>query len=116
MRDTATYWASTTLRLEDLERATAGLRTQLRHQTLGTDDDSLLALGTLSVLRGNALSTGYTVVQGLLGTLIGFGLAAGLVSITADDWFLWMLLPIAGFLAQARKLGHDLLPTLWCSA
>jgi len=58
-----------------------------------------VALGTLSVLRGSALSTGYTVVQGLFGTLVGFGLAAGLVSITADDWFLWMLLPIAGFLA-----------------
>ena len=58
-----------------------------------------VALGTLSVLRGNALSTGYTVVQSLLGTLIGFALAAGLVSITADEWFLWMLLPLAAFLA-----------------
>lgn len=58
-----------------------------------------VALGTLSVLRGNALSTGYTVAQSLLGTLIGFGLAAGLVSITPDQWFLWVLLPITAFLA-----------------
>ncbi len=25
-------------------------------------------------------------------------------------------LPVAGFLAEARRQGHDLLPTLWCSA
>ena len=58
-----------------------------------------VALGTLSVLRGNAMSTGYTVLQSLLGTLIGFVLAAGLVSITADEWFLWLLLPLTAFLA-----------------
>ena len=45
------------------------------------------------------MSTGYTVVQSLLGTLIGFVLAAGLVSITADEWFLWLLLPLTAFLA-----------------
>ena len=58
-----------------------------------------VALGTLSVLRSNALSTGYTVAQSLLGTFIGFLAAAGLVSITSSDWFLWTLLPIAVFLS-----------------
>jgi len=57
------------------------------------------ALATLSVLRSNALSTGYTVAQSLLGTFIGFLAAAGLVSITSSDWFLWTLLPIAVFLS-----------------
>ena len=33
------------------------------------------------------MSTGYTVVQGLFGTLVGFALAAGLVSITVERWF-----------------------------
>jgi uncharacterized membrane protein YccC len=58
-----------------------------------------VALGTLSVLRSNALSTGYTVFQSLLGTFIGFVAAAGLVTITSADWFLWTLLPIAVFLS-----------------
>jgi uncharacterized membrane protein YccC len=58
-----------------------------------------VALGTLSVLRSNALSTGYTVFQSLLGTFIGFLAAAGLVTITSADWFLWTLLPIAVFLS-----------------
>jgi uncharacterized membrane protein YccC len=58
-----------------------------------------VALGTLSVLRSSATSTGYTVLQSVLGTTIGFVLAAGLVSITAAEWFLWLLLPITVFLA-----------------
>jgi uncharacterized membrane protein YccC len=58
-----------------------------------------VALGTLSVLRSNALSTGYTVAQSLLGTFMGFLAAAGLVSITSSDWFLWTLLPITVFLS-----------------
>jgi uncharacterized membrane protein YccC len=53
----------------------------------------------LSVLRSNAMSTGYTVFQSLFGTFIGFVAAAGLVSITSADWFLWTLLPIAVFLS-----------------
>ncbi len=58
-----------------------------------------VALGTLSVLRSNAMSTGYTVVQSIVGTILGFALAAGVVSVTDQDWFLWALLPVTVFMA-----------------
>jgi microcystin degradation protein MlrC len=41
------------------------------------------------------------------------GLTRGEAMLTA---FEGINLPIAGFLAQARRQGHELLPTLWCSA
>ena len=41
------------------------------------------------------------------------GLTRGEAVLTA---FEGINLPIAGFLSQARKQGHELLPTLWCSA
>ena len=49
-----------------------------------------------------------------------FEMADGWPGLTRGDAMLTAFeainLPIAGFLAQARKQGHDLLPTLWCSA
>jgi uncharacterized membrane protein YccC len=65
----------------------------------GVEHAFWVALGTLSVLRGSALATGYTVIQSIAGTVAGFVLAAGVVSITDADWFLWIVLPIAVFLA-----------------
>jgi microcystin degradation protein MlrC len=41
------------------------------------------------------------------------GLTRGEAMLTA---FEGINLPIAGFIAEARRQGHDLLPTLWCSA
>ena len=41
------------------------------------------------------------------------GLTRGDAILTAFDG---INLPIAGFIAEARKQGHELLPTLWCSA
>jgi uncharacterized membrane protein YccC len=59
-----------------------------------------VVLGTLSVLRSNALNTGQTVVRGLLGTLLGFVAGAIVVSIVGTDTtLLWFLLPPAVFLA-----------------
>ena len=49
-----------------------------------------------------------------------FEMADGWPGLTRGDAMLTAFeginLPIAGFLVQARKQSHDLLPTLWCSA
>jgi uncharacterized membrane protein YccC len=59
-----------------------------------------VVLGTLSVLRSNALGTGATIVQAVAGTAVGI-VAGGLliVAIGADRSLLWALLPLAVFLA-----------------
>ena len=59
-----------------------------------------VVLGTLSVLRSNALGTGATIVQAVAGTAVGI-VAGGLlvVAIGADRALLWALLPAAVFLA-----------------
>jgi uncharacterized membrane protein YccC len=59
-----------------------------------------VVLGTLSVLRSNALSTGENVIRGLLGTLSGFVAGAALVAaIGTNTTVLWILLPPAVLLA-----------------
>ena len=49
-----------------------------------------------------------------------FEMADGWPGLTRGDAMLTAFeginLPIAGFIAEARKQGHELLPTLWCSA
>jgi hypothetical protein len=66
----------------------------------GVQHSFWVVLGTLSVLRSNALNTGQNVLRGLLGTVAGFLLAAGLLeAIGTDRTLLWMLLPIAILLA-----------------
>jgi hypothetical protein len=55
-----------------------------------------VVLGTLSVLRSNALSTGQNVLRGLLGTVAGFAVGAALVElIGTNTTILWVLLPLA---------------------
>ena len=55
-----------------------------------------VVLGTLAMLRSNALSTGESVVRGLLGTLVGFVIGAVLVElIGTNTTLLWFLLPVA---------------------
>ncbi len=59
-----------------------------------------VVLGTLSVLRSNALNTGQNVLRGLLGTVAGFVIGAALLAaIGNNDTLLWFLLPIVVFLA-----------------
>lgn len=59
-----------------------------------------VALGTLSVLRSNALGTGRTAADALLGTVIGFAIAGPFVAVVGDHTVaLWIALPIAIFLA-----------------
>ena len=53
-----------------------------------------VVLGTLSVLRSNALNTGQNVLRSLLGTVAGFVIGAALLTaIGSDDTLLWFLLP-----------------------
>ena len=62
----------------------------------GVQHSFWVVLGTLSVLRSNALSTGQNVVRGLLGTLAGFVVGAAIVAlIGANTTVLWLLLPPA---------------------
>ncbi len=66
----------------------------------GVQHSFWVVLGALSVLRSNALSTGQTVVRGLLGTTAGFVVGGALVVIIGTNaTLLWLLLPPAVLLA-----------------
>ena len=55
-----------------------------------------VVLGTLSVLRTSASSTGATAWRGLAGTVVGFAVGAGLLAaIGTDPDALWAVLPVA---------------------
>jgi uncharacterized membrane protein YccC len=59
-----------------------------------------VVLGTLSVLRTNAASTGSTAVRALAGTAIGFVIGGALLlAIGSASTALWVALPIAVFVA-----------------
>jgi uncharacterized membrane protein YccC len=59
-----------------------------------------VVLGTASVLRTNALATGRTTMQALLGTLLGFAVGAAFTSFAVNNTVLmWIALPIVAFLA-----------------
>ena len=59
-----------------------------------------VVLGTLSVLRTNAASTGSTVVRALAGTVVGFAVGAALMlAIGSSPMALWIALPIAVLVA-----------------
>ena len=76
-----------------------GLAVLVANQT-GVQHSFWVVLGTLSVLRSNALNTGQNVLRGLLGTTVGFVVgAAMLAAIGTDTTLLWFLLPPAILLA-----------------
>jgi uncharacterized membrane protein YccC len=65
-----------------------------------------VVLGTMSVLRTSALTTGSTAARALIGTTVGFGIGAGLVLLLGTSPPpLWVVLPvvvlIAGFAPEA---------------
>jgi uncharacterized membrane protein YccC len=69
-------------------------------QRTGLQHGFWVVLGTLSVLRSNALNTGRSIVSALVGTAIGIVLGAVLViGIGTDEAVLWGVLPVAVFLA-----------------
>ena len=66
----------------------------------GVQHSFWVVLGTLSVLRSNALNTGQFIARGVLGTAIGFAIGAAVVAaIGTDTALLWVLLPFAVLLA-----------------
>ena len=66
----------------------------------GVQHSFWVVLGTLSVLRSNALSTGQSVVRGLAGTAAGVLVGGALVAlIGSNTTLLWLLLPIAVLVA-----------------
>ena len=69
-------------------------------QLAGVDHAFWVVLGTLSVLRSNALNTGQTVVRGVAGTAAGFVAGAAIIAIVGTNTtLLWFLLPPAVLLA-----------------
>jgi uncharacterized membrane protein YccC len=66
----------------------------------GVQHSFWVVLGTLSVLRSNALNTGQNIVRGLVGTAVGFAAGAALlVGIGTNSTVLWFLLPVAILIA-----------------
>jgi uncharacterized membrane protein YccC len=66
----------------------------------GVQHSFWVVLGTLSVLRSNALNTGQNVVRALLGTVAGFVIGAAMLEVIGTNTtLLWFLLPPAILLA-----------------
>src|SRR5262249_33940751 len=69
-------------------------------QRTGLQHGFWVVLGTLSVLRSNALGTGWSFVSALIGTAIGIVVGALLViGIGTPEAVLWAVLPIAVLVA-----------------
>ena len=66
----------------------------------GVQHSFWIVLGTLSVLRSNALSTGQNAMRAVLGTVVGSIVGAGLLLLIGHHGtLLWFLLPLAILLA-----------------
>jgi uncharacterized membrane protein YccC len=62
----------------------------------GVQHSFWVVLGTLSVLRSNALSTGQTVLRGIAGTVVGIVVGGVLVTVVGtNQTVLWVLLPVS---------------------
>ncbi len=83
--------------LQNSVRGAAGLGTAVLVANLtGVSHSFWVVLGTLAVLRSNALNTGQNVVNGILGTVVGVAVGGALVAlIGTDTTILWFLLPLA---------------------
>lgn len=88
-------------RFADAARAGLGLGLAVLIAGLtGVDHGFWVVLGTISVLRSNALATGRTAFEAIGGTLVGFVVVTPLViEFGHDTTVLWILLPITVFLA-----------------
>ncbi|MFB9746506.1 FUSC family protein [Leifsonia shinshuensis] len=88
-------WNSVWLRNSIRGAIALGLAVLLANLT-GVQHSFWVVLGTLSVLRSNALSTGQTVLRGVVGTAVGVLLgAAAMVAIGDNRIVIWFLLPLA---------------------
>ena len=74
----------------------------------GVQHSFWVVLGTLSVLRSNALSTGQTVLRGIAGTVVGIVVGGVLVTLVGtNEAVLWALLPVS-ILVAGPGPGGDL--------
>jgi uncharacterized membrane protein YccC len=65
-------------------------------QRSGVQHGFWVVLGTLSVLRSNALGTGWSIVSALAGTAVGIVIGSGIViAIGSHESVLWIVLPLA---------------------
>ena len=65
-------------------------------QRSGLQHSFWVVLGTLSVLRSNALGTGRSVISALAGTAVGIVVGAAiLIPLKGDETVLWAILPVA---------------------
>ena len=65
-------------------------------QRTGLQHSFWVVLGTLSVLRSNALGTGRSVISALGGTAVGIVIGAAiLIPLKGDETVLWLILPVA---------------------
>ena len=87
--------------LHNSVRGAAGLGLAvLIARVTGVQHSFWVVLGTLSVLRSNALNTGQNVVRGLFGTVAGFIIGAALLAVIGTNaTLLWFVLPPAILLA-----------------
>src|SRR5204862_1811208 len=70
-------------------------------QRSGLQHGFWVVLGTLSVLRSNALGTGWSIVSALAGTAVGIVLGAALViGIGTHQSVLWAAVPLAVLLGS----------------
>ena len=88
------------VRFRNAVRAAVGLAAAMTLAKLTNIEHGFwVVLGTLSVLRSNALGTQRTALQAVAGTIVGFALASALMEAFGDDarW-LWVAFPILAFL------------------
>jgi uncharacterized membrane protein YccC len=86
--------------LHNAIRAAIGLGLAvLLARLLQVDHAFWVVLGTMSVLRSNALATGRTTLEALLGTLLGFAVGAAFTAVAGSTPLLWVALPVTIFLA-----------------
>ncbi len=100
-RTLTTHLSWTSPLLHTSIRAALGLALAvLVARLFGLEHAFWVVLGTMSVLRSNALATGRTTVQALAGTLLGFAVGGLFTLMFASNPFaLWVAAPVAVFLA-----------------
>ena len=92
-------WGSVLLRNSVRGGAAVGIAVLIAQQT-SVQHAFWVVLGTLSVLRSNALGTGWSVLSALAGTAVGLVIGSGLViAVGTNETVLWALLPPAVLLA-----------------
>jgi hypothetical protein len=97
----ASYFRRDSVWLQNSIRGAVGLSVAVAVASAsGVQHSFWVVLGTLSVLRSSALTTGENAVRGLLGTTAGFLVGAAIVVLIGTDRaVLWAILPFAILLA-----------------